>query len=73
MQEIENYVPHEASHGNWYWTSSQGHICDTRNCEINQNPRSLQPILKYLSSRNDKVSTHPQTKKLEILQKNLEV
>ena len=50
-EEPTDYVPHEDSHGNYYWTSSTGHRCDMLNCEINKNPRSLQPIIDYLCTK----------------------
>lgn len=58
--EPTEYVPHQESHGNYYWTSSTGHRCDMLNCEINKNSRSLQPIINYLCSKvkkNDSIDT----------------
>ena len=62
QEEPKNYVQHEDSHGNYYWTSSTGHRCDMLNCEINQNPRSIQPIINYLCSKVKKNDTTPQDK-----------
>jgi hypothetical protein len=41
LPELGEVVKHEKSHGTVAYTSSQGHICDVINCEINQNPRKL--------------------------------
>jgi hypothetical protein len=41
LPEIDKWVSHEKSHGSVSYTSSQGHICNTINCEINQNPHKL--------------------------------
>ena len=53
LPKVEKWLNHEQSHGNWTYSSGQGHQCLELSCEINQNPRSVLPILNFLE-RNQK-------------------
>jgi hypothetical protein len=49
LPKITEWISHEEKHGHVSYSASQGHICDVLNCEINQSPRSMFPLLFFVN------------------------